>query len=55
LRRIRRRMLGAVEADSQAASEARTYLWLLQEKGRAILRMAEFVRGIIDTYRGIRT
>lgn len=30
-------------------------LWLLQEKGGAILRIAEFIRGIIDTYRGITT
>jgi hypothetical protein len=30
-------------------------LWLLQEKGGAILRMAEFVRGIVDTYRGVTT
>jgi hypothetical protein len=30
-------------------------LWLRQEKGGAILRMAEFVRGIIDSYRGVTT
>jgi hypothetical protein len=30
-------------------------LWLLQEKGGAILRLAEFVRGIIDAYTGIPT
>ena len=30
-------------------------LWLLQEKGGAILRIAEFVREIIDLYRGVAT
>jgi hypothetical protein len=29
--------------------------WLLQEKGGAILRIAEFVREIIDLYRGVTT
>jgi hypothetical protein len=30
-------------------------LWLLQEKGGATLRIAEFVRSIIDVYRGVTT
>jgi len=30
-------------------------LWLLQEKGGAILRIAEFVRGFIDLYMGVAT
>ena len=30
-------------------------LWLAQEKGGAILRIADFVRGIIDSYKGVTT